>query len=312
MRTAHSKRLPSRSRTHPAESQSLLNFSLLSDAEAHRFKESSNYDMKAIVDRYADYSAGPGLRRVAHDTTMKTLPSHEAYEAFLMTFVAEHTTIPVPRIKRIYTQRERTHILMDHIDGVDLATAWPRLPFWRKLYIAWVVRGYVKQLRRVALPHPDVPGPFDDLGKPFVCKGHFFTSAGAGPFPSHRDMCEWFHRKQRIAKVALKQHGLKSCQTEFVDSDPLVLVNGNISPRHIRIGKDGKVWLVDWSLAGVYPKTFEYCGIMADGQLPDAHRLWTSLAPWIAAGSRNKRQWDFLCSIKLALFFRYDESDFLW
>jgi len=311
-------------RTKTTEEQSLLDGPCLSsastamygtyhaDKEANHFENLSDFEMKAIVDQHAGYSAGPSIRRVAFDTTMKTLPSHEAYEAHIMAVVAESTSIPVPRVRRVYEQQQRTHILMEHIDGIDLINAWPRLPLWRKLYIAWLVRGYVKQLRRIKLPHPDVPGPFDGTGKPFNCKGHFFTNDGAGPFSSHCDMREWFHRKHRIAKTAQKRHGLKRSRAEFVDHDPLVLVNGNINPRGIRLGTDGTVWLMDWSLAGLYPKSFEYCSIMADGQLPDTPRLWTRLAHWIASGRSNKRQWEFLCSIKLALLFPYDESDFLW
>lgn len=271
--------------------------------------------MKAMVDQHsAGHDAGPSIRKVKFDTTMKTLPLHEACEAHIMTVVAENSSIPVPRIRGVYNQPRHTHIFMEHIDGTDLISVWPRLPLWRKLYIAWLVRGYVKQLRRIKLPLSVIPGPgpFDGTGKPFKCQGHFFTSTGAGPFLSHDDMREWFSRKHRIAKTAQKRHGLKRAQTEFVHSDALVLVNGSINPRNIRIGTDGTVWLVDWSLAGWYPKSFEYCSIMADGQLPDTPRLWTRLAPWIASGRWNKRQWEFLCSIKLALLFPYDESDFLW
>lgn len=268
--------------------------------------------MKAIIDQHAGSGAGPATRKVTFDTTMKTLPSHEAYESYIMTVVAENSSIPVPRIRGVYNQHRHTHIFMEHIDGTDLISAWPCLPFWRKLYIAWLVRGYVKQLRRIKLLHPGIPGPFDGTGKPLKCKGHFFTGAGAGPFSSHDDMREWFCRKHRIAKTAQKRHGLKRSRTEFVDHDALVLVNGSINPRSIRIGTDGTVWLVDWSLAGLYPTSFEYCSIMADGQLPDTPRLWTRLAPWIASGRSNKQQWEFLCSIKLALLFPYDESDFLW
>ncbi|KAF8621992.1 hypothetical protein AX15_007346 [Amanita polypyramis BW_CC] len=302
-----------RTRTRTTEEQSLLDAPSPTRG-SHRFEKLSDFNV-AHIDKYAAYiddPPGPTVRKPAPDTVMKTLPSHMAHEAFIMTYVAENTSIPVPRVGRVHLQHGHTYILVEHIDGVDLAATWPHLSLWRKVRIAWTVRGYVKQLRRLRLPYPDTPGPSDGTGMLFRCKGHFFTSNGAGPFPTHHDLCEWFRKKRRIAKVAQMRHGLELSETEFVDSDPLVLVNGNINPRHIRIGKDGTVWLVDWSLAGLYPKSFEYCSIMADAQLPDSPKLWARLAPWIANGRSNKQQWQFMRSIKLALLFSYDESDFLW
>jgi hypothetical protein len=69
----------------------------------------------------------------------------------------------------------------------------------------------------------------------------------------------------------LLQWHLLSSQTSipvyFDDSDslPLVLTHEDItgSVYNVRLGIDGKVWLLDWGFACMYPQWFEYATIMA-------------------------------------------------
>ncbi|KAF8626002.1 hypothetical protein AX17_006725 [Amanita inopinata Kibby_2008] len=282
----------------------------------HPLESLSDKAIRTVIDKHVGRthasSSCLNTRRITSDLVLRTVPQQESYEAFIMKYVAENTTIPIPRIHRILVDPDKTHIFMEYIEGTDLASAWPKMNIWRKFRVAWTIRRYVKQLRGLKLPEPDVPGPFDDSGRPLRCKGHFFTNDGAGPFASRRDMWAWFERKQRVATYFQARHDLKCSRASFVDSEPFVLVHGDISLRNIRIGTDGTVWLLNWTSAGIYPKSFEYCSIMAGGQTLDTPRSWLRLASLMAPAQPAKNQWQFLCSIKLALVFRYDESDFLW
>ena len=54
-------------------------------------------------------------------------------------------------------------------------------------------------------------------------------------------------------------------QVYFNDSLPLVLTltHRDISVYDVRLGTDGKGWLLDWDRAGIYPQWFDYAPIMA-------------------------------------------------
>jgi len=133
---------------------------------------------------------------------------------------------------------------MEYIAGDDLESAWRSLSLWNKLWVAWTLRCYVQQLRRVNLPNCDIPGPIDGSGSPLLCSGHYFTDNGAGPFTSYSQMSSWFASKSRITALLIRQrdpnrhepHATSSLS--FDDSMPLVLTHGDISLRNVRLGSE--------------------------------------------------------------------------
>ncbi|KAL6303483.1 kinase-like domain-containing protein [Sparassis latifolia] len=197
-------------------------------------------------------------------------------------------------------------LFMEHVEGDDLKSLWPSLSMLRRLSIAWTLRSYIRQLRAVALPDLNAPGPFDGSGKSIRCDGHCFTEIGAGPFASYAEMSAWFARKRWIA-VELEwrrdRRGASSAPSKphFDDSMPLVLVHGDISLRNVHVGKDGVIWLLDWGFAGAYPPWFEYAGIVAYDISPvrGVPRSWLWLALLVAGW--YKPQQSFIHEISIAL-----------
>ena len=76
-------------------------------------------------------------------------------------------------------------------------------------------------------------------------------------------------------------------QIYFDDSLPLVLTHGDISVYNVRLGTDGKVWLLDWGFAGMYSQWFEYASIMAYND-KDPPRGWLWYAPLIAGWYKSQ------------------------
>ena len=70
-------------------------------------------------------------------------------EATALDLVFSQTTIPIPRVRRVVRRKWDFLIIMDHIPGPTLAHVWPTLPAWRKCFVAFTLRRYVRQLRRV-------------------------------------------------------------------------------------------------------------------------------------------------------------------
>ena len=183
-------------------------------------------------------------------------------EILTLDFVARHTTIPVPRIRRVLPlTSSRSAIVMDYIPGRQLAHAWPTMSFFAKLRVAFILRGYVRQLRAIQHPRSHVPGPIapGDEARDVFCR--MMTGSQAipiSPLPTYADLSAWFNRRYALSmEVAPRWHvGFPS--KPFDDSQPLVLTHCDLNMRNILIGDDGRVYLIDWALSGFYPPWFEY------------------------------------------------------
>ncbi|KAG6820578.1 hypothetical protein H0H93_014805 [Arthromyces matolae] len=224
----------------------------------------------------------------------------------MMDLAYSQTSIPIPRILKRITYRGGNFLFMEYVDGSDLYQVWPTLSLWRRIQVAWTLRGYVHQLRTIELPSKVIPGPFDGTGTPLVCEGHHFTEGGSGPFASYTAMADWYNGRSRLTYV-LRNPSITDLSmippltSFFDDSMPLVFTHGDISPTNVRIAKDGSVWLLDWERAGAYPQWFEYANMMAYRHKVhfteeyDAvvwPRGWQWLVPLVAG--RYKKQLSFL------------------
>ncbi|THH15760.1 hypothetical protein EW146_g4769 [Bondarzewia mesenterica] len=249
----------------------------------------------------------PPVYLFTEDTVVKCVSCMEtAVEPYMMRMVSSQTSIPVPKVRRQIFSGDSLYIFMEYIDGDDLKVVWPSLSLWGKLRVAWTLRGYVRQLRQVELPHPNVPGPFDGAGKALQCNGHYFTEYGAGPFSSYAEMSAWYTKKRRVAIALERQWAdihkipFTSKDLSFDDTVPLVFTHGDVSLNNVRVGRDGTIWLIDWAFAGAYPVFFEYSCIMAyDNVFRGTPKSWLRLAPLIAG--RHHFHFEFLKSIGSAL-----------
>jgi hypothetical protein len=190
---------------------------------------------------------------------------------------------------------------MEYIEGRDLHEVWPSLSIWSRLKVAWVLRGYVRQLRKVKPPHQGIPGPLNALGPtPLKCKGHYFPDITAGPFSSYSALSAWYDGRRRLTSILSKLNVTAMAgasadkelpQVYFDDSLPLVLTHGDISVYNVRLGTDGKIWLLDWGFAGMYPQWFEYASIMAYAcgrRDYDPPHGWLWYAPLIAGWYKSQ------------------------
>ncbi|KAF5311015.1 hypothetical protein D9619_007909 [Psilocybe cf. subviscida] len=245
----------------------------ISDEDAIGFKESSGTLRDSEV------------HRITHNAVVKY--GHAA-ETFAMTYVSSHTSIPIPRIRRVlpvifdedpnYTP-DGEWIVMDLIDGEPLVTAWPTLSWWRRLRVIWYMRSYMRQLRSVPIPVPDQPGPMHPSGKPMVCWGAYFAGAGSGPFHSYKEMADWYDRCRFHGMVVWHQtEGEILRCLKFDRTHPLVICHMDLNMRNIMVDRKGIPWIIDWGEAGVYPTWFEYCRATCWIR-PSASPEWR--APWL-------------------------------
>lgn len=233
-----------------------------------------------IVD---DRSNRPQVWRVTSETVCKRVsPDSPHHEAYILDLVATQTSIPVPHLRRnpIRNIASGEHVLlMEYVDGTDLEIVWPTLSWWRRLSIVWTLRGYIQQLRRVSLPFPNVPGPFDGTGCPVHCTNGSLFDKPIGPFSSYASLAAWFEAKREITEESTG----RIIPDRLDETRPLVLTHNDLHMRNVFLGKDGTVWLLDWADAGAYPDWVEYSSILKYASpCFDSPRSWTLMAPLIA------------------------------
>lgn len=190
-------------------------------------------------------------------------------EALNSHMVRTMTTIPVPEIHQIVADdQDCSYVIMQFIEGQTLDVCWPQLGLFAKLKLAWKIRGYISQLRRL---RRSVPGTLNGG----VSVGYFFGTMDAGPFASYDDMTAWFNHKLEVSQRM--QHA-PSDAPRFDNSWPLVFTHLDLHPRNLLLSNDGTLYVIDWQVSGFYPEWFEYAN-MWNSSSPT---FWKFLVPFMA------------------------------
>ncbi|KAI0732424.1 kinase-like domain-containing protein [Fomitopsis betulina] len=229
-----------------------------SDEEAYAIIES----LDVTKNRLASDPEGlcsPPVWRISPDTVLKRTDGAH-FEPFTMLLVSAATSIPVPKVRKYVTCNHNVWVFMEHVGGRNLEDAWPSLSIFTKLWIIWKLRSYIHQLRQIPLAEPRIPGPIDGSEKPQRCIGYYFTELS------------------QASKHNGKAPSLSLEKLVFDDSAPLVLTHGDVVPRNVILGDDGRLWLIDWGFSGVYPLWLEYASMAAYSNA-SAPRFWRWFVP---------------------------------
>ncbi|KAH9855700.1 kinase-like domain-containing protein [Lenzites betulinus] len=266
--------------------------SSLSDEELYQVFKSSTHSFPS-----PSALNGVQVRRIATDAVMRVGNLYDS-EVLAMRLVSENTTITIPTIRRVFDMPVSRAMVLDYIPGKTLEECWPSLGLWRRLRISWTLRGYIRQLRRIqprnTLRRIAFPGPFGS--EPQMCYGPMFTEYGAGPFASYEELTDWFMHKLEVNR-RIRNYPPAEDPMTFDASMPLVLTHLDIHPRNVLLSDDGRVWLIDWELAGFYPQWFEYIAMCGSWDIFGRWQIW---ALGLIAGF-YERQRRFMASIGWAL-----------
>ncbi|KAI6097844.1 kinase-like domain-containing protein [Pisolithus sp. B1] len=253
-----------------------------------------------IVFKLAPTTAG----KFSHDMEDDAI---DCPEANAMQLVFEKTTIPVPRVHRVVKGSQGFLIVMDYIKGQTLAQVWPTFSVWRKFFVAFTLRRYIRQLRRLKGSPTAPPGPLSVQG-PQICESPIFgqVQSRRGPFSSYSELSAFFNTR---CKMALDAEGVPedhpSRKKKFDDSGPLVLTHQDLNLRNIMLGDDGRLWIIDWEWSGYYPCWFEF--VATETQAEDQRisgtddELWKTLIPFICGPYFTQSKW--LTAMSLAFCF---------
>lgn len=210
------------------------------------------------------YQDGVLIVKVAPQIVVKFGPHVTVYEAKNMIYVAQKTTIPMPKVFACYTygpiDRDvedygslfDTYIFMSLVDGQTLNSSWDSYSESTKTAIALQLKSYMEEIRNIgdgsyigSVDH----GPVTDQ----ILSNHH----NKGPFISEEefnkaiiDAYEANFPKRHIRTLL---DGML-----FQNKHRIVFTHGDFRPRNIMV-KDGKVTgIIDWELSGWYPEYWEF------------------------------------------------------
>ncbi|KAF8165475.1 kinase-like domain-containing protein [Crassisporium funariophilum] len=232
----------------------------------------------------------------------------DASEANALDLLFAETTIPVPRVRRVVKRQWDFWIVMDYIPGPTLAHVWGTLSTWQKVRVAFTLRRYVRQLRRLKASATTPPGPLSAQGAR-ICESPIFGQVQfrRGPFASYSELSDFFNKRQQMAMDAKKLPRDDPSRNELFDnSEPLVLTHQNLNRRHVIVGEDGRLWIINWEWAGYYPPWFEYVAMQRQNEderiSGTDDEFWEALIPFICGPYFRQERW--LSRMSLGLYFR--------
>ncbi|TVY21104.1 hypothetical protein LARI1_G001973 [Lachnellula arida] len=183
-----------------------------------------------------------------------------ASEAQNMIFAADSLHLPVPKVHRSFAAEipaiggigkvKGFFIVMDYISGPTVEECWDNLDLSQQESITSQVVTITNSMQSTTLDLPPRPvGATSDE----KFEGPWFTEDGAGPFATMQDFENWYNHK---VDICIQYQQLPPDATRF-KFNRLVLTHQDIASRNLVLDVQGKVWVIDWGIAGVYPPGFE-------------------------------------------------------
>lgn len=193
---------------------------------------------------------------------VKTGPFVHLSEAATLRFVAEKTSMPVPRVHCAFVHKNRAFIVMDRIHGISLARVWETLSDADREAVFGQLRSLLGELRSLTPPpgagiescvggslrDSRIPRSWPRFG-PFKTtqEFHMWLRHGLRPedHPERQDDQDW----KEIREMVAKQDG---------PWPPPVFSHGDLNFSNILVRGSRIVGIIDWEFAGWYPYYWEY------------------------------------------------------
>ncbi|KAH7345871.1 phosphotransferase enzyme family protein [Pyrenochaeta sp. MPI-SDFR-AT-0127] len=208
--------------------------------------------------------AGTQIAKISPSILVKYGTHASLIEAKTMLYVADQTSIPIPRLYAAYAYGPLnrdigdfgsvydTYIFMEFIEGEDLESAWEKYNLEEKETISSDLKRYIRELR--SIPAADYIGSVH--GGPITDIMLEWSTASKGPFNSEGDfnatIAETYAAKSK-GQVGPYIRGMLNAHKHGI-----VFTHGDFRPANI-IAKYGRVVaIIDWEMAGWYPEYWEF------------------------------------------------------
>ncbi|CAG8151117.1 unnamed protein product [Penicillium salamii] len=267
----------------------------MADSRKHR-KTSLILPLRLWIGKKLFGSVGPHGVRVSPSRMIKGRCATAELEA--LKYVAEHTSIPVPKVFNAHYYDDSVFIEMECVRGMSLEAAWGRghLSQEQKKHIVTEVAGYIRQLRNLEPPREGIVAS----ASLHEILDHRVGCSSFGPFTSHREFHSYIRANvpiencnEVIGPEVTKCHSrrYRSCFT-----------HADIAPRNIMVDNGKVSAIVDWEFGGWYPEYWEYT---------KAHYGQTNRTEWYDGLKNAMERYDDELEAERILWRRLDEPQLL-
>ncbi|KAL8923766.1 MAG: hypothetical protein Q9208_004414 [Pyrenodesmia sp. 3 TL-2023] len=210
--------------------------------------------------RFTKRGGGGVLELIGRRACIKTHPWLTLADAATLQFIAQHTSIPVPKVYCAFEHKGQVFIVMEFIKGRMLTYGWTSRTPESKAKIHQQLRHMIAELR--TLPHPE------HLGIANVTGGRLFDprlpgkSLDFGPFKTieefHLHLREGWDRERCRTLPSDRRDEIYELVDQHEGTWPICFTHGDLSSLNILARGDEVVGIVDWDTAGWYPSYWEY------------------------------------------------------
>ncbi|RAK96310.1 kinase-like protein [Aspergillus ibericus CBS 121593] len=175
-------------------------------------------------------------------------------EAATMRFIAQNTSIPVPKVHCAFTHRGCSYIVMERIQGDMIGVGWVYRSEESKTKLLTQLKKMVQEIRELRPP--------EGVGVSSVNGGSLFDCRlprgclRFGPFLS----IQHFHRylREDMELDPGLDSDLQNMMKQHDRNWPIVFTHGDLSSLNILVRGEDIVAIIDWETAGWYPSYWEY------------------------------------------------------
>ncbi|KAJ0124414.1 protein kinase subdomain-containing protein [Diaporthe amygdali] len=193
-------------------------------------------------------------------------------EAATMKFIAEKTNIPVPRVLSAFLRNGAAYIVMEKIEGQELAKLWHHISDETRANLLGQLRQIVDELRALEPPSEFCVGSCTGGSLQDFRQSRAPPPVRFGPFRTMQDFHSWLRDGLKQGEAEnMEQAELDSVNEMIARQDgpwpPPVFTHGDLNPSNILVRDDKIVGIIDWEMSGWYPHYWEYTSLKIGSHL---------------------------------------------
>ena len=201
---------------------------------------------------------------------------------------AQQLRLRVPPIKRVVRKDRDVYIIMTHIHGTTMESAWRKMSWLATIWAAFQLRHCVRIMRSRTSPTAGslITGKCNSIW----LDDYYGLPDNATPKILSSFVQFWLQYEPRRKRITGPR--INSQKPHMLPPTPkyFVFTHQDLALRNLILDEQGNLWLVDWEHSGWYPIYFEYCGMQNSNlrltSLGDKIRWW--LFCWISVGIYHK------------------------
>ena len=175
-------------------------------------------------------------------------------EACTLRFIAQHTSIPVPKVYCSFRRKGTTYIVMERIYGRMATIVWNELSDKAREKIMMQLKKLIGEMRAVPAPSDRIANV--NGGSLWDCRLHSNLDR-FGPFEDTDSFHSFLRNGIDKAPPGIPEIG-ELIEFQSGQLAKPVLTHGDLSSLNILIREEDIVGIIDWETSGWYPPYWEY------------------------------------------------------